>query len=626
MKNSIPFFSKSFVIFALCFTLGTQIAAAQTPPIHFWYLSNELPNNTPFEELDAFYSVMEDPAFIEYHSALEGYPFDSEHPNWRKASMERRNNPTEINYRPLANEGLPYDAEEMRGIQVKQPFTGDGGENTMIFHLPTTGYENIVFMFAAVDEGAAEELLVDYSVDEPTPSWTTDGLTISTFSLAENYNLFTIDFSEDGDDIEAVNDNPHFKIRIRFDGSDMEEDDGNRVTFNNISLDGSPLDETNLPPVVIDPLPLQKLVHNSQDYTIDLNTVFEDPDSDELTFSAVSDNPDFVQAEVNENMLLLSPIARGDANITLTANDGIHDDVSYTFRALVYPEAHDLGQEDFSFTQWNNNHPDYAYPDNMMFLQTDISDPGAAEPLLFPYFIPHDDYNEDDHGTIGYPYNNTRRTRINGLGVGGVSFINTGRDRDLGGAMVAINTQGQTGLFIDFLAGTILENEREYAFRLQYRTGTEGPFLDVYHNDQPVEYVVSETGDIANFENIEMPQELLGHEYVQLLWRYYHVSGDNGPRAQLRLDDIHIKTALSAQEAETEHHLKVYADQENLFVENHQQDQVKVTIISLSGQQVKSTLISGQGRHTIPTEVKPGLYIISLQGNQHSEVQKVFIP
>ncbi len=626
MKNSIPTFSKSIVIFALCFTLASQITAAQTPPVHFWYFSNELPNNTPFEELDAFYSITEEHAFIEYHSALEGYPFDSEHPSWRKASMERRNNPTEMNYRTLANEGLPYDVEEMRGLQIKQPFTGDGGENTMIFHLPTTGYENIVFMFAAVDEGAANELIIDYSIDEQTPTWITDGLAATTFNLSENYNLFTIDFSGNGMDLESVNNNPHFKIRIRFGGDNMQEDLENRVTFNNISLDGSPLDDTNLPPVIVDPLALQKLVHNGEDLAINLDDVFQDPDNDELTFSVSSDHPDFVQAEINDNILLLSAVARGDAHITVTANDGFHDDVSHSFRAFVYPEAHDISQSDFSFTQWNNNHPDYAYPDNMMFLQTDFGDPGAADPLLFPYFIPHDDYNEDDHGTIGYPYNNTRRTRINGLGIGGVSFINTGRDRDLGGAMVAINTQGQTGLFIDFLAGTILENEREYAFRLQYRTGTEGPFLDVYHNNQPVEYVVSETGDMVNFENIEMPQELLGQEYVQLLWRYYHVDGETGPRAQLRLDDIHIKTTLSAQEAVAEHHYKVYADQENLFVENHREDQVKVTIISLTGQQIKSTVLSGQGRHSISTKVNPGFYIINLKGNHHNEVQKIFIP
>jgi putative ABC transport system ATP-binding protein len=53
--------------------------------------------------------------------------------------MERRNRPTGINYRPEGYHGRPYDANRMRALQIRQPFTGDGGENTLIFDLPTTG-------------------------------------------------------------------------------------------------------------------------------------------------------------------------------------------------------------------------------------------------------------------------------------------------------------------------------------------------------------------------------------------------------------------------------------------------------------------------------------------------------
>lgn len=147
--------------------------------------------------------------------------------------MERRNNPTSLNYRPLGNEGRPYDAGSMRGLQIKQPFTGDGGENTLIFDIPTTGLENVLFRFAAVDEGAADELLVDYSTGPNDTGWTTDGLISSRFPLSREYQEYEVYFGH----IPEVHDNPDFKIRIHFDGEHLDADRGNRVTFNNISVD-----------------------------------------------------------------------------------------------------------------------------------------------------------------------------------------------------------------------------------------------------------------------------------------------------------------------------------------------------------------------------------------------------
>ncbi len=207
----------------------------QTQLRYFWYFGEELANNTPFEELEAGYALM-DQARIRFHSALEGYPFDDEHPDWRKASLERRNRPTDINYRPVGNQGRPYDINTMRALQVCQPFTGGGGDNTLVFHMPTTGMEGVVIRFAAMDEGAADELLIDYaaSVDGTgEPEWTGNELPSLRHSLSFEYQLYEIDFSE----VEDVNDNPDFRMRIRFDGEDMSADEGNRVTFNNFSLE-----------------------------------------------------------------------------------------------------------------------------------------------------------------------------------------------------------------------------------------------------------------------------------------------------------------------------------------------------------------------------------------------------
>jgi len=199
----------------------------------FWYFDQHLPNNTPLETVDATYSKGADRSHIEFQSAIEGYPFQENHPLWRQSSMERRNRPTEVNYRTVGNAGKVFNDDEMRALQVKQPFRGNGGENALIFHLPTSETDDIVFSFAAMDEGAADRLLIDYSIDTVGVQWTTSGLNENSLDLTEQYQLYTIDFS----DIQEVNDNPHFKIRIRFDGDNMTQSNGDRVTFNNFSLD-----------------------------------------------------------------------------------------------------------------------------------------------------------------------------------------------------------------------------------------------------------------------------------------------------------------------------------------------------------------------------------------------------
>ncbi|TVQ07645.1 MAG: T9SS C-terminal target domain-containing protein [Bacteroidetes bacterium] len=598
--------------------------SAQQSLIHFWYFDGSIPNNLPLEELEATYTLGEETVKIEYQSALEGYPFDNEHPNWRKASMERRNAPTPINYRPVANQGLPYDASAMRGIQIKQPFSGDGGENTMIFHLPTSGYKDIVFSFAAIDEGAADALVLDYAHNDGTPQWTEAGLASTVFPLEDSYTLFTIDFSTQGNDIEEANDNPHFKIRIRFQGEDLDTDEGDRVTFNNFSLDATPLEDTNLPPFVAQPLELEKLTESLQVTTFDLNDVFTDPDDDPLTFTAVSNRPEFVQVQLDGSILSLTPLLRGDAEITLTADDGENPEVTHTFRALVYPAAFDMGQGDFVFNQWSNNQPEYTYPENMLFLQADISDPFLDYDLLYPYYIPHDDYHADDQETIGFPYNNTGRTRINGLGAGGVTFINTGRDRDLGGALVALNTAGQSKLTLSFVAGTMLQNSRLYAFRVQYRIGTEGPFSNLLVNGVPLEYVASVDGDLVSFQNIEIPQQLLGHDYVQLLWRYYLHSGDSGPRSMLRLDDIEITIPVNTDDL-LQSTLQVYATNRTIYINTPELDKASVVIYNTMGQKILSKTLSGQTLHTIDASFAPGIYIVNIESGQQRFSKKVVV-
>jgi hypothetical protein len=205
-------------------------------PIYFWVFDGTVANNVPLTSLNSTYEVPTE-GVLAYQSCLSGYPFDSTSPNWRKASMERRNSPTTLNYIPEANNNVPFDTVDMKGIQIKQPFTNNGLENTMVFNLSSLGYEDVKFAFAAKNELAADGLVVDYSVSEGAPSWMTTGLNSSTFALTSEYQLFTVDFTN----VATADNNVNLKIRIRFTGSNMTEDLGNRVTFNNISVHGKPM-------------------------------------------------------------------------------------------------------------------------------------------------------------------------------------------------------------------------------------------------------------------------------------------------------------------------------------------------------------------------------------------------
>ncbi len=201
--------------------------------LSFWYFNDDLPNDTPLNEISPYFTII-DSAMLTFHSSLPGYPFDQMDPLWRMASMERRNKPTPLNYRPDANNNMPYNENMMRGIQIKQPFLGSAGENKLIFHLPTKNFKNILFRFAAKDEGAVEKFLVDYSFTENQENWIKTELSMDNQDVESYYNLYSFDFTH----IPQANNNPHFKLRIRFEGHNMESNQNNRITFNNISLEG----------------------------------------------------------------------------------------------------------------------------------------------------------------------------------------------------------------------------------------------------------------------------------------------------------------------------------------------------------------------------------------------------
>lgn len=201
-------------------------------PISFFMADTSVPNDTPLQTLEATFDASENTE-LEFISAHEGYPFNPEHELWRKGSLERVNSPTAINYIEEANDNIPFEESNMRGLQVRQPFFAGAQEAAFIFHKNTTNFKDIKLQFAAKDDGAAFAIGVQYSIDNGT-TWTQNGLSSTELPLSNEYQAYSVDFSE----IEAVNDNPDFKVRLNFLSEDAIVDNGRRVIFNNIGFMG----------------------------------------------------------------------------------------------------------------------------------------------------------------------------------------------------------------------------------------------------------------------------------------------------------------------------------------------------------------------------------------------------
>ena len=79
------------------------------------------------------------------------------------------------------------------------------------------------------------------------------------------------------------------------------------------------------PPVVDNPVPAQTLTAGGGDFTLDLGAapvVFSDPNSDALTYTAMTSDNAIALASVAGTILTVTTVAEGSATITVYANDG----------------------------------------------------------------------------------------------------------------------------------------------------------------------------------------------------------------------------------------------------------------------------------------------------------------
>ncbi|MCC5849936.1 MAG: CotH kinase family protein [Verrucomicrobia bacterium] len=425
----------------------------------------------------------------------------------------------------ISNTGGDFDTRHLR---VNFPL-----DSSLTFPMSTAGFEQITLEFLTRRSGqGAEQMVVAYTTNG------VDWNTKTTLAIEnEPPQPQSIDFSA----IPGASDNPDFAVRFTFLQGDGGEEGNNR--FDDVVLSGVGLPATNLPPVVQEeeiPGLLKAVAANSPD-TLDFSSWFLDPEDDPLQYDADSSNESVLTVSVNGAELSLTPHQAGDAVVTVTADDGHNPPVPASFRILVYPAPHALDGQNYFFTEWSPYQPAGSFPPHMIFLQSDRPDPGVDAPLLHPYSIAGFEGDGDDPD---FPYAATSRTRINGLGENGISFINTGRaeGRDLGSALLALDTREVSDISLAFTVQTLVVNSREYAIRLQHRSNPDAPWSDVMDGDDPVEYLRSTTAGHEETFELDLPSSFEGHANLQFQWRYYYISG-SGSRPELRLDEVIVTSS-----------------------------------------------------------------------------------
>jgi len=194
----------------------------------------------------------------------------------------------------------------------------------------------------------------------------------------------------------------------------------------------------------------------------------------------------------------------------------------------------------YRFDLWDAKNPAGTYPPNMVFVHMDRVEPPLGASVA---------------GFTNGAYDLDERTRVTGRGGEGFAFINTNNlegnpgypGRRLGGAILALNTVHVDKVMVSWEAGTVVPNSREYALRLQYRVGNQGPFRDLVDTDgRPFVYVRSDSvGHRQQFGPLPLPDGAANQQRVELLWRYYHTGmrhdPEDGSRSKLHIASIEVE-------------------------------------------------------------------------------------
>lgn len=490
----------------------------------------------------------------------------------------------------------------------------------LIFYMSSENYRDLLFTYEAKRSTlGANTHIIRYSADGQ------QYFPLDTVLIGEKASLVEIDLIN----LSQANDNPALSISIVIENNpELEGGLTGNNRIDNVALDGEAMAGITKPPLQLASLenPV-KLIESEQEKVINLPDFFRHPDGENLQYTLSHEQPGHIETYITNNQLIIQPLSRGGTTVYLEVSDGFNPPLIQEFYVLVYPEAVDLSQQGYSFDYWSPDEPEGSFPHHMLFMQGQTFDPHMGSKILRAYSIPESDYASEDHQNIGFPYRNQNRTRINGLNHNGISFINTGRDRDLGAAILAVNTLNSPVVNLNWKASTLRANLRVYGLRLQYRTSIDSYWKDWRDEDgQIIEYHRSESaGQFHEFENLPLPQDALGEPYVQIRWLYYYtgiqLNGDGGARDMLGLHSIAVNDPATdiaeIDQTNSGNNLTVFPNPvkgDYLFFNKR----ISGTLNNATGVTVKTIVNDNRLR---VKDLKPGFYIlVSVRGESASVI------
>lgn len=281
------------------------------------------------------------------------------------------------------------------------------------------------------------------------------------------------------------------------------------------------------------------------------------------------------------------------------------------------PEAYDLIDSSYSFTEWSALKSAGTYPPSMIFHCTSTLDHDSTAEMTSDWT---------------YPYNLTSNARFNGLGDRGISFVNTADTQDgLGyhpaAVVIALNTHGMDSIRISWTARTLYSAPRRYVLAFQTKRDLDSNYIN--HSD--FTYYARESGDSSTF-TFDLPYYLNNYGgTVYLRWFYYHLEGDEMRRCEIGLDEIHIEGInLSSIELKEPGELTISPNPASDYIDINfmAQGSYDISLIDIFGNQL--TLYEGvkYGRHNHRIDVanySAGVYFLKITTADKVFVDKILI-
>lgn len=294
------------------------------------------------------------------------------------------------------------------------------------------------------------------------------------------------------------------------------------------------------------------------------------------------------------------------------------------------PELFELAGGNYTFDSWDAASGANNYPDFMRFYWSE--NPTAVE---FDVFAEAPGLYDCGYGLNG-------RSRINGLGAEGFSFLATGspqwndcsggdanEDRYVGSAAIGLNTVGVTEASMEWVARVEEFGERVFGVKLQYRVGDTGPFTDVGEETAFISASNPIGTDVAFAVNL--PAEMLGEPEVYARFVYYQAAASSGTRPEIAIDDITVCPCpiLSTKDVEPSA-ISMYPNPSSreVFVQLDfaQTAPLNLRVMDMTGRVVVSKIIAATGADNFSVDlgaIPAGVYLMHLSGDDYHAVGRL---